>query len=88
MGYVAACSVSTQTTLATLDMQSGTLTPSSAQIVSQPWKLWSPSTEEASSLLTDVGSSSLIFMVMMTYLNSSMWCFTKLHLEFAQEIIL
>lgn len=86
MGYVAACSLSTQTTLATLDMQSGTLTPSSAQTVSQLWKLWSPSTEEAISLLTDASLSSLIFIVMMTYFDSSMWCFTKLHLEFVQKI--
>ena len=51
MAYAASCSLSSQTTLATLDLQVGTLTPGSTQTTSQPWTLWSPSISIESDLL-------------------------------------
>ncbi|KAG8215448.1 hypothetical protein J3R82DRAFT_9062 [Butyriboletus roseoflavus] len=46
MAYLAACTLSTQSTNATLNLQAGTLIPSPAQASSQPWKLWAPGIEE------------------------------------------
>ena len=54
MAYAAACSLSAQTTLATLDLQVGTLTPSPTQTTFQPWILWSPSIESGLLVTTEI----------------------------------
>ena len=54
MAYAAACSLSSQTTLATLDLQVDTLTPSPTQTTFQPWTLWSPSMESGPIITTEV----------------------------------
>lgn len=58
MAYAAACSLSSQTTLATLDLQVDTLTPSPTQTTFQPWTLWSPSMESGPIITTEVWFTS------------------------------
>ena len=52
MAYLAACTLSSQTTNAILEVQSGTLIPSPAQLQSQPWQLWTPEINGSSDLIS------------------------------------
>ena len=51
MGYLAACTLSNQTTNATLDVQASSLFPSSPQASPQPWQLWAPGIEDSTDLV-------------------------------------
>ena len=65
MAYLAACSLSTQSTYATLDLQAGTLSSNLSQESSQFWKLWSPGTNESNEFISWVGytyvSSNIVY---------------------------
>ena len=55
MAYLAACSLSSQSTHAILDFQTGTLSSNLSQEISQSWNLWSPGTNESKEFAPLVG---------------------------------